>query len=178
MSLSAYSDFGEAHGLHKVASFDDFRSALPIRTYDDHLPWLQRISHGEKNVLVSERALALMETSGTTGKAKHLPVSQSWVDSIKTAQALWILAMVRSYPQIARGKALTMVSAAQHDVSPGGLAIGSNTGRMYQQQNWLVRQRYCVPYKVFELKSSSIRQYALLRFALQETVTSLTTANQ
>ena len=48
---------------------------------------------------------------------------------------------------------------------------------MHKQQPWWVRRRYALPEIVSQLGSSELRQYAGLRFALQASVTSWTTAN-
>jgi hypothetical protein len=48
---------------------------------------------------------------------------------------------------------------------------------MHLGQPWYVRLRYPVPYEVYCLSPPDVRTYALLRFALQADVTTLTTAN-
>jgi hypothetical protein len=169
--------FGEASGLDRVRTLEDLRRAVPVRTYEDLRPWMDRVVAGEPQVLTQEPVLQLLETSGTTGRPKLLPVTASWAASVAEAQSLWVLAMVRDFEAVARGRSLTVVSPAAHSRSPGGLAIGSNTGRMHLAQPWYVRLRYPVPYRVFELSPAEVRQYALLRFALQAEVSSLTTAN-
>ena len=171
------SRFGEAHGLGRVRSLEDLRRAVPVRGHEALRPWLDRVAAGENGVLTVDPVRQLLETSGTTGRPKHLPVTDAWAASVSAAQALWVLAMVRDHEQAARGKALTVVSPAAHSRSPGGLPIGSNTGRMHLAQPWYVRLRYPVPYRVFGMHPAPLRQYAILRFALQERVTTLTTAN-
>jgi hypothetical protein len=171
------SSFAKEHGLGTVRTFADFRSAIPVRSHEGFRPWLDRVADGEKRVLVREQTLALMETSGTTGPPKLIPVTKSWARSISDAQALWVLAMLRDHPRVGQGKSLTVVSPAVHARSRGGLPIGSNTGRMHQAQSWLVKRTFAVPYEVFQIKSPELRQYAILRFALQEPVSSWTTAN-
>jgi hypothetical protein len=177
LSATRASRFGEAHGLARVRTLDDLRRAVPVRTHEELRPWLDRVSSGEDGVLTTDPVRQLLETSGTTGRPKHLPVTDAWAASIAEAQSLWVLAMVRDHEAAARGRALTVVSPAAHSRSPGGLPIGSNTGRMHLAQPWYVRARYPVPYRVFCMSPAPLRQYALLRFALEAKVTSLTTAN-
>lgn len=169
--------FGDQHDLDRVRTLEDLRAAVPIRDHEGHRPWLDRVAAGERDVLTRERVTMLLETSGTTGRPKHLPVTPSWARNVADAQALWILGLIRDHEALRDGAALTVVSPAKHATSPGGLPIGSNTGRMHLAQPWWLRLRYPVPYGVFELTPSDLKLYALLRFALQARITSLTTAN-
>jgi len=169
--------FGLAHDLDRVRTLDDWRAAVPIRGHAELRPWLDRIASGEQGVLTRERVSMLLETSGTTGRPKHLPVTPTWSTTCREAQSLWVLGMVRDHEAVTKGQALTIVSPKQHARSPGGLSIGSNTGRMHAAQPWYVRGRYPVPTDVFAWQPSALRLYGILRFALQARITSITTAN-
>ncbi len=150
---------------------------LPVRTHGELVPWLDRVEAGEGNVLTRAPVRSLLETSGTTGRPKHLPVTDAWAESVAMAQRLWVLALLRDDEGLASGKALSIVSAAVHGRSTGGLAIGSNTGRMFLAQPWWVRWRAPVPYSAYCIEDSEVRAYAILRHALTQPVTSWTTAN-
>jgi hypothetical protein len=85
--------------------------------------------------------------------------------------------MLADHPEIRQGQALTVVSPAVHAHSAGGVPIGSNTGRMHARQPWYVRARYPIPDAVYALKPSELKWYALLRYALQSNISTITTAN-
>ena len=177
LSLAKGTRFAQDHDLSRVRSLEDFRSAVPIRTYDEMTGYFSAISAGERRVLSRESVQMLLETSGTTGRPKLLPVTKTWAKVVKEAQLVWVLSMLSDHPGISQGKALTVVSSANSGRSPGGLNIGSNTGRMHLAPPHWVRARYPVPYEAFCLQPSELRQYVILRFALQEPITSWTTAN-
>ncbi len=174
---AAGTDFSQGHGLEKVRTLEDFRAAVPIRSHDELRPWLGRVAEGQHNVLTREPVERLLETSGTTGHPKHLPVTASWARCVQEAQALWTLGLVREQPGVSKGGLLTVVSPQEHAVSTGGLPVGSNTGRIRQAQPWWVRNRYVVPDAVLGIRSPLARQYAMLRFAISANVSSWTTAN-
>src|SRR6266702_3066987 len=48
---------------------------LPIVTYDDLAPWIERIVAGESDVLFAGRPVAYERTSGSSGAAKLIPYS-------------------------------------------------------------------------------------------------------
>lgn len=170
-------EFGRDHRLHEVETLDEWRAAVPLRTHEGLASYLDRVAGGERGVLTQEPVEMLLETSGTTGNPKHLPCTATWAEGVRQAQALWLLALIRDHEEITRNKALTVVSAAEHARSRGGLPIGSNTGRMQRAQPWFVRMRYPVPESVLHIPDAAVRQYATLRFALQHRLSTITTAN-
>jgi hypothetical protein len=169
--------FLAAHGGRRIESLADFRAAIPVRSHCEFKPWLDRVAAGERRVLVSEPTQMLLETSGTTGTPKHLPVTRTWAEHVQQAQRLWTLALLRDHSTLAKGAALTMASPAVHAHSPGGLPIGSNTGRIRAAQPFWLRRRYAVPLAVMDIEDPEARQYAVLRFGLAADLRSITAAN-
>lgn len=177
LSAARGSRFAREHNLERIKTLNDLRAALPVRTHAEHAPWLNALADGELSALTGEAPTMLLETSGTTGHPKWLPVTPTWARSVAEAQQLWVMAMVRDHEAVSKGKALTIVSSAQHATAPGGLPVGSNTGRMHKAQPWWLRLRYPVPYRAFTIPHADLRLYTILRFALQQPISSLTTAN-
>lgn len=170
-------DFSKEHGFDRKISMDTFRNLVPIRTYDQLCPWISTYYKGKSNAITRAKVTSFVETSGTTAKPKWIPVTAGWAKKIEEAQTLWMMSMVHDHPMVATGKALTMISPADHAQTQGGLSIGSNTGRMQRRQSWWVRKRYPIPLSVFSIQPSYLKQYVYLRFALQSHITSWTTAN-
>ena len=48
-----------------IRSVGDFQRQVPLRTYDEHQPYIARIAAGETNVLTREPVLMFEPTSGT-----------------------------------------------------------------------------------------------------------------
>jgi hypothetical protein len=168
---------GRAHGLDPSMGLAAFRDAVPVRPHAGWSDWLDRVAAGEPGVMTRDPVRMLLETSGTTGRPKWLPVTDAWARSVGEAQSLWILGMLRDDGRLAGGRALSIVSPAVHGTSPGGLPVGANTGRMFLAQPWWVRLRAPVPYAVYGVADPDLRAYAILRHALAAPVRSWTTAN-
>jgi hypothetical protein len=177
LSGAADTAFGDEHCLSQVESFSDFRNAVPIRRHSEMLPWLDRVAEGEQRVLVRDKTRMLLETSGTSGRPKHLPVTRAWEETVQQAQRLWSLGLIRDHAELSSGKLFALVSPNIHGHSPGGLPIGSNTGRIRAAQPYWLRRRYAVPSAVMCIEDAVIRQYVALRFALVSDVRAITTAN-
>ena len=169
--------FFREHQLRLDMGMEELRTAVPVRNHAELFPWLERVEAGEVNVLTGGAVLHLVETSGTTGRPKRLPVNAAWVASCNTAQRLWMLGLLRDDERLAGGKALSIVSPAEHARSSGGLPIGSNTGRIFLDQPWWTRRRAAVPYVVCTLDDPEVRAYTVLRHAIGKDIRSWTTAN-
>src|SRR4051794_2312926 len=63
---------------------------LPVVTYDDLQPWIERIRDGEPDVLFAGRPVAYERTSGSTGAAKLIPYSIEGLHDVRRAVEPWI----------------------------------------------------------------------------------------
>jgi hypothetical protein len=169
--------FARDHGLTGAEDLAAFRAAVPVRAADALRPWLDRIEAGEPGVLTRSSVLQLVQTTGTTGQPKRLPVTRAWSDSVAAAQRLWVLGLLRDDEALAGGRALSIVSPAIAGHTAGGIPYGSNTGRMFQEQPFWVRWRAPVPWSAYLIPDVESRQYAILRHALAHDVRSWTAAN-
>lgn len=68
--------FGRDHRLSEVRTYEDFVQAVPIRDYEDLKVYIERIKHGEKNVLWPGLPAYFAKTSGTTSGVKYIPMSK------------------------------------------------------------------------------------------------------
>ena len=68
--------FGREHDFAElVDQLNDFPRQVPIRTYENHLRYLNRILDGEPVILTGDEPDWVATTSGTTGSTKYLPYS-------------------------------------------------------------------------------------------------------
>ncbi|HET9257456.1 MAG TPA: GH3 auxin-responsive promoter family protein, partial [Pseudonocardiaceae bacterium] len=67
------------HGLGQVHDIAAFRRAVPIRSHEEFMPWIERMINGESNVLTADVPVAYFSSSGTTGAEKHIPVTQTYL---------------------------------------------------------------------------------------------------
>src|SRR5215208_762314 len=77
LAQNANSDFGRRYGFDSIRSASEFRSRVPILTYEDHHPYLSRVLNGETTALFAPgtRVLMFTMTSGTTSEPKRLPIT-------------------------------------------------------------------------------------------------------
>ncbi|MGC6508673.1 MAG: GH3 auxin-responsive promoter family protein [Myxococcota bacterium] len=176
VGLTSHSEFGEAFGVHKLQQLEDIQQ-IPIQRFSDYRPWIDRIASGEMNILSKEPTTGFMETSGTTGSAKWIPVTASWQRSIQLGQRLWLLQLLCHYPQLTHTKTLSIVSSASEQKTIGGIPVGANTGRMKGAQPFWAKGSYSLPDEIHAIKDPSAKVYATVRVAMQAPIGLIVTAN-
>ena len=100
LSTHAQTDFGRDHSLDSVKSVEDFRKAMPVRTYEDMRPYMDRVFEGDTTALLpaGEEVLMFSLTSGTTGKPKHIPVTQRFADTMRRGSNIWGISALHDHP--------------------------------------------------------------------------------
>jgi len=68
--------FGKDHSFDTIKTYEDFKQRVPLRTYEQLLPYIERIKSGEKDILWKGRPAFFGKTSGTTSKTKFIPVTK------------------------------------------------------------------------------------------------------
>lgn len=118
--------FGQAHRFDKIATIADFQQRVPLCTYKDVAPWIERIAAGERSVLTSEPVTLLQPTSGTTDGEKWIPYTAGLRAQFQRGVAAWIADLFRRVPAVRGGRAYWSISpmfgAAR--VTPAGTPIG------------------------------------------------------
>lgn len=70
-------EWGRNHAFGKVQNYESFQQTSPINTYEELKSYIDRMRHGESDVLWEGRVKWFAKSSGTTNdKSKFLPVSQ------------------------------------------------------------------------------------------------------
>ena len=74
---AAQTEWGRAHGFAGVRTYEDFAATSPINSYDNLKGYVERMVHGESDVLWRGRVTHFAKSSGTTSdRSKFLPVSK------------------------------------------------------------------------------------------------------
>ncbi|MGZ3944933.1 MAG: GH3 auxin-responsive promoter family protein [Mucilaginibacter sp.] len=79
--------FGKDHHFENIRTYDDFKKQVPIRDYEDLRPYIDRITHGDEDILWPGKPEYLAKTSGTTSGVKYIPITkESMPEHIKAAR--------------------------------------------------------------------------------------------
>lgn len=68
--------FGKDHGFADIKSYEDFKKQVPIRDYEQLVPYINMIINGETDVLWPGEPVYFAKTSGTTSGTKYIPLTK------------------------------------------------------------------------------------------------------
>jgi hypothetical protein len=170
LSDNANSQFGRAHRFASIRSFDDFRSAVPISTYDALAPRIDRIARGEAQVLTTEQVLMFEPTGGSAGGSKLIPYTSSLRRQFQRAIAAWAWDVFRHRPAVRVGTAYWSISPAtqREERTVGGTPVGFESDHEYLDglQRWALSRVLVAPREVSQLHDIDNFRYATLGYLL------------
>jgi hypothetical protein len=112
-----YTEFGRKHKFSKTFKIRDFKNAIPIQTYEDLKPYIEREMQGEENLLWNTPVEWFAKSSGTTSdRSKFIPVSRQSLDENHYQGNKDVLTMYyRNYPDsdLLTGKGLVIGGSHQ-----------------------------------------------------------------
>ena len=117
ISFASDTEWGLKYGYHKDMSIEDFQKSVPVQSYEDVKPYVDRLRNGEQNLLWPTEIKWFAKSSGTTNdKSKYVPVSNESLEDChfrggKDALAIYC----DNYPdtKVLKGKALILGGSHQ-----------------------------------------------------------------
>jgi hypothetical protein len=109
---NAQTRFGREHRFSEISSADEFRSRVPIRSYEDFRRWIDELVAGKSNILTREPVIAFEETGGSTSGGKLIPYTASSLLAFRAAVLPWLSDLADRRPRAFAGKAYVAISPA------------------------------------------------------------------
>jgi hypothetical protein len=169
--------YGRAHRFDRVRSVEDYRRAVAPNTYDTLAPWIERVTGGEHNVLTAEDPLLFATTSGTTGAAKYIPVTPSYLHEYSHGIHVHTYRIFADFPDLLDGGVLVSSSNDEEGRTPGGTPYGAISGYLTRTQPGVLRRFFVLPYEICKIKDIEAKYYLTLRHGLAADVRGILTPN-
>lgn len=123
-------DFGKEHRFSDINDDSIFRDNVPVRDYEDFVPYINKIKDGTENVLWPGKPLYLCKTSGTTSGTKYIPLTKdsmpNHIGSARTALFSYIAETGKS--QFVDGKMIFLQGSPKLEALPSGIPFGRLSG--------------------------------------------------
>ena len=107
--------FGRAHHYARITSVSQFRERVPVVGYEAMAPWLERIEHGEREVLTREPVLVLERTSGSVAGPKHIPYTEGLLADFGAATSPWLDDLAHTFPRLLSSRQYWSLSPASRE---------------------------------------------------------------
>lgn len=178
LSANGQTDFGRRYNFAALKTTADFQNAVPISDYEKHRPYIEEIAAGKKNVLTKDTPMMFATTSGTTGAQKLIPVTRGYMNEFRRASIVSGFNLLKDFPGLSNGVALTIFSPAEEGRTQGGIPYGAISGKLFQEEPSVVKRFISpLPYEICLIKDYESRYYTILRLALCLPLSVLMTLN-
>lgn len=105
-------EWGQQHHYDQIANVEDFQQHVPLQTYDNIKPFVDRLRDGESNVLWPGDIKWFAKSSGTTSdKSKFIPVTKEALEDCHFRGGKDVMALYTEHhpnTKIYSGKGLTL----------------------------------------------------------------------
>ncbi len=112
INRSRGTEWGSRYGYESITTYEQFTARVPVSDYDGLKDYIDRMRHGESDILWPGRVKWYAKSSGTTNdKSKFIPVSREGLDDLHYKGGTDSVALyLRNYPdsRMFSGKALIL----------------------------------------------------------------------
>ncbi|MFO7863877.1 MAG: GH3 auxin-responsive promoter family protein [Salinivirgaceae bacterium] len=121
VNQAAPTEWGRKYKYREIKNYQQFQERVPLQSYDDIKPWIDRMRGGETELLWPGEIKWFAKSSGTTAdKSKYIPVTEESLENCHYRGGKDVMAIYNdNFPEnnYLKGKTLTMGGSHQIDES-------------------------------------------------------------
>ena len=170
-------EYGRAHGFGSVRKYEDFVRNTPLNTYEELKAGIDRMRHGESDILWPGKINWYAKSSGTTAdKSKFIPVSQDGLHKAHYQGGFDTLACyLRNNPEsrVFDGKGLILGGSHAPNYNIKDSLVGDVSAIMLENINPIVNIVRVPKKETALIADFEVKRDRIARETIQENVTSL-----
>ena len=170
-------EYGHAHGFEAIRSYEDFVRQVPLNDYEALKGAIDRMRHGERDVLWPGRVNWYAKSSGTTNdKSKFIPVSAEGLKRVHYRGGTDAVAIyLRNNPssRLFDGKGLILGGSHASNYSLPGSLVGDLSAILIENINPLVNLIRTPKKQTALLADFEVKRDRIAREAMTKNVTNL-----
>ena len=170
-------EYGHNHNFANIHSYEDFAKNIPINTYEELKGDIDRMRHGEKDILWRGQVKWYAKSSGTTNdKSKFIPVSKEGLQHIHYAggtDAVAIYLQNNPKSRMFDGKGLILGGSHAPNYNVAGSLVGDLSAILIENINPLVNLVRVPGKKTALLTDFEEKRERIARETLNKNITNL-----
>jgi len=170
-------EYGRNHVFEQMRDYDDFARNTPVNTYEELKNDIDRMRHGERDVLWPGRVKWYAKSSGTTNdKSKFIPVSNEGLQKIHYAGGFDSVAIyLRNHPKsrLFDGRALILGGSHASNYNMPGSLVGDLSAILIENINPLANLVRVPKKKTALLSDFETKRDRIARESMTKNVTNL-----
>ncbi|KVI10812.1 probable indole-3-acetic acid-amido synthetase GH3.1 [Cynara cardunculus var. scolymus] len=149
LSRNAKTEYLKLYNLDGATDQETFKSKIPMVTYEDLQPLIQRIANGDRSPILSAHPISeFLTSSGTSaGERKLMPTIREDMDRRQLLYSLLMPVMNLYMPGLDKGKGLYFLFVKSETQTPGGLLARPVLTSYYKSDHF--KSRPYDPYNVY-----------------------------
>lgn len=168
--------FGRKYGFDRITTSEAFSENVPLHDYVSLKPWLeQTYANPTGKILTADPVIWYLQTSGSTGEQKRMPVTASGSSDLSAGTMLTWFAWMNNDPENTKmfdGSIITMGAPAVID-HIGEIPVGYATGAMIRRLNPLFKRLMKPGEETFNIMNIDEKMRAYAKVLVTENVTGL-----
>lgn len=157
IQANRFTDFGIQHHFESIDAWQAFQSKVPIRSYAEHEPWIQRAAAGSPRQLTQSGIVAFEPTSGSSSPRKLIPYTKAFLQEVQAAVDPWLYDLRQSQPAILARSSYWSVSSAslqEQASTESGIPIGLQDDTEYfgPIAQWALRKTLSVDPRLSQIQ--------------------------
>jgi len=144
-------NYGKLYDFKHIKTIEEYQRKVPLITYEDIIPFIQKIKDGEQNILTKDKVLFLATTSGTTSKVKLIPVTKDRIKNFKRELYLWSAYVLKNHLNVTKGKTLYFAGPYIEGRTSAGILCGSISGYLIAKAPWYIKSKVVVPAETYNI---------------------------
>ena len=177
ISRAKETEFGRYHRFADMKTYEDFVTSTPVNTYEELKEGIDRMRHGESDILWPGKVKWYAKSSGTTNdKSKFIPVSKEGLKRLHYKGATDVVAFyLRNNPQsrMFDGKGLILGGSHQPNYNVPGSIVGDLSAVLIENINPLVNLARVPSKETALLSDFEVKRDRIAREAMNKNVTNL-----
>lgn len=117
--------FGREHGFENIRGADAYRAHVPLMDPATLAGLVARGMAGERGLLTAERPEYYVQTTGTTGRPRYLPITPSFRGEYRQALLAATWHLEQRLPEAFAGDRLHVTGSSRGSTSPDGTPVGA-----------------------------------------------------
>lgn len=177
LAKAANTEWGRKYHYSSIKSVAEFQNRFPVQTYEDIIPYVERLRKGEGNLLWPGEIRWFAKSSGTTStKSKFIPISSDALEHChyRAAKDIMIIyAMLHPETGIFSGKSLTLGGSHKIDQYSNDSLYGDLSAILIENAPFWVDAIRTPKTKIALLEDFEEKLNKITRTTINENVTSI-----
>ena len=177
LQKAAHTEWGQRYQYESLKNYEQFAATVPVNTYEELKDSIDRMRHGEANILWPGHVKWYAKSSGTTNdKSKFIPVSADGLKDTHYAGGTDAVALyLNNYPdaRIFDGRALILGGSHAPNYNVAGSLVGDLSAILIENINPLVNLVRIPPKKIALLSDFEEKRDRIAEIAVNKDVTNL-----